>query len=82
MRNAESPSGDRGVDQLATRERQAGPYGVGEMLVLPTKPGSSGVAGAASLAILYYYLRNKRVPGRLSGKMSWRTPHVALRVGV
>ena len=25
-RNTGSPSGDRGLDQLATRERQAGPY--------------------------------------------------------
>jgi len=30
------------MDQLATRERQAGPYGVTEGLVVPTKPGNSG----------------------------------------
>jgi integrase len=42
MRNTGSPSGDRGVDQLATRERQAGPYGMAERLVVPMKPGNSG----------------------------------------
>jgi hypothetical protein len=42
MRNTGSPSGDRGVDQLAARERQAGPFGMAERLVLPTKPGNSG----------------------------------------
>jgi hypothetical protein len=30
-RNTGSPSGDQGIDQLATRERQAGPYGVAEI---------------------------------------------------
>jgi hypothetical protein len=34
MRNTGSPSGDRGVDQLAARERQAGPFGMAERLVL------------------------------------------------
>jgi hypothetical protein len=29
-------------DQLATRESQAGPCGVAERSVLPTKPGNSG----------------------------------------
>ena len=42
MRNTGSPSGDRSVDQLATRERQAGPYGMAERLVVPMKPGNSG----------------------------------------
>ena len=32
----------RGIDQLATRERQAGPYGVAERLVRPMKPGNAG----------------------------------------
>ena len=41
-RNTGSPSGDPNKDQLATRERQAGPYGVAERLVVPTKPGNSG----------------------------------------
>jgi hypothetical protein len=41
-RNTGSPSGDRGRDQLATRESQAGPYGVAERSVVPTKPGNSG----------------------------------------
>ena len=41
-RNTGSPSGDRGMDQLATRERQAGPSGMAERLVVPTKPGNSG----------------------------------------
>jgi hypothetical protein len=30
------------LDQLATRERQAGPYGVAERLVRPMKPGNAG----------------------------------------
>ena len=42
MRNTGSPSGDRGVDQLAAGERQAGPFGMAERLVVPTKPGNSG----------------------------------------
>ena len=29
-------------DQLAARERQAGPFGVAERLVLPMKPGNAG----------------------------------------
>jgi hypothetical protein len=41
-RNTGSPSGDRGRDQPATRERQAGPYGVAERLEVPRKPGNSG----------------------------------------
>src|ERR1700747_57324 len=41
-RNTGSPSGDRGRDQLATRERQAGPYGVTERLAVLTKPGNAG----------------------------------------
>jgi hypothetical protein len=42
IRNTGSPSGDRGVDQLATRERPAGPFGMAERLVVPMKPGNSG----------------------------------------
>ena len=35
--------GGRGPhDQLATRERQAGPFGMAERLVVPMKPGNSG----------------------------------------
>jgi len=42
-RNTGSPSGDPKLkDQLATRERQAGPYGVAERLVRPMKPGNAG----------------------------------------
>ena len=37
-----SPSGDRGRDQLAARERQAGPFGVAEGSVVPRKLGNSG----------------------------------------
>ena len=37
-----SPSGDRGKDQLATRERQAGTCGVAERPVVPMKPSNSG----------------------------------------
>ena len=40
--NTGSPGGDRLSDQPATRERQAGPYGVAERSVLPMKPGNSG----------------------------------------
>ena len=42
MRNTGSPSGDRDMDQLATRERQTGPCGMAEGLAVPTKPGNSG----------------------------------------
>jgi hypothetical protein len=38
MRNTGSPSADRGVDQLATRERQAGPYGMAERLAAHEEP--------------------------------------------
>ena len=41
-RNTGSPSGDCGRNQLAARERQAGPYGMAERLVRPMKPGNSG----------------------------------------
>jgi hypothetical protein len=41
-RNTGNPSGDRSRDQRATRERQAGPYGVAERLAVPRKPGNSG----------------------------------------
>jgi hypothetical protein len=42
IHNTGSPSGDRGVDQLATRERQAGPTGMAERPAVPLKPGNSG----------------------------------------
>ena len=42
IHNTGSPSGDRGVDQLAARERRAGPTGMTERLAVPTKPGNSG----------------------------------------
>ena len=38
----EAPAVIAGVDQPATRERQAGPYGVAERLVVPMKPGNAG----------------------------------------
>jgi len=38
-RNTGSPSGDRSLDQLATRESQAGPCGVAERLGVPRKAG-------------------------------------------
>jgi hypothetical protein len=38
IRNTGSPSGDRGMDQLAARERQAGLTGMAERLVVLTKP--------------------------------------------
>ena len=40
--NTGSPSGDRRCDQLAPRERQAGPYGVAERLVVLMKPSNGG----------------------------------------
>jgi len=40
--NTGSPSGGCRRDQLATRESQAGPYGVAERPVRPTKPGNAG----------------------------------------
>ena len=40
--NTGSPSGDRGCDQPASRERQAGPYGVTERPVVLMKPGNAG----------------------------------------
>jgi hypothetical protein len=42
--NTGSPSGERFGDQLAPRERQAGPSGVRERLVVPMKPGNAGRA--------------------------------------
>src|SRR5258705_5621822 len=42
IRNTGSPSGDRRMDQLAARERKAGPFGMAERLVVLTKPGNSG----------------------------------------
>jgi hypothetical protein len=41
-RNTGSPSGDRSMDQLAARERKAGPTGMAEKLVVLMKPGNSG----------------------------------------
>ena len=41
-RNTGNPSGDGRGDQLATRERQAGPYGVTERPVVPMKQGNTG----------------------------------------
>ena len=42
IRNTGSPSGDCGRNQLAARERKAGPYGMTERLAVLTKPGNSG----------------------------------------
>ena len=42
IRNTGSPSGDCCTDQQETRERQAGPTGMAEGLVVLTKPGNSG----------------------------------------
>jgi hypothetical protein len=48
VRNTGSPSGDCSTDQLASRERPAGPFGMAERLVVPTKPGNSdGAKGPA-----------------------------------
>ena len=40
--NTGNPSGDRSWDQLATRESQAGPYGMTERPAVPVKPGNAG----------------------------------------
>ena len=40
--NTGSPNGDRRRDQPATRESQAGPFGVAERSVVPRRPGNSG----------------------------------------
>jgi hypothetical protein len=42
IRNTGSPSGDGRVNQLAARERKAGPFGMAEKLVVPMKPGNAG----------------------------------------
>jgi hypothetical protein len=42
MHNTGSPSGDRVMDQLATRERQASPFGMAERLVVLMKLVNSG----------------------------------------
>jgi hypothetical protein len=42
IHNTGSPSGDRGVDQLAARERKAGPTGMAEGLAVLMKPGNAG----------------------------------------
>jgi hypothetical protein len=42
IRNTGSPSGDRSEEQLAARERKAGPYGMAERLVVLMKPGNTG----------------------------------------
>ncbi len=49
IRNTGSPSGDRRTGQLAARERQAGLTGMAERLVVPTKPGNSGVGKGPQL---------------------------------
>src|SRR5262252_1055961 len=40
--NTGSPSGDRSMNQPATRERQARPCGVAERFVVPMKPSNVG----------------------------------------
>ena len=42
IHNTGSPSGDRGVDQLAARERRAGLTGMAEGLAVLRKPGNAG----------------------------------------
>ena len=41
-RNTGSPSGNCGMNQLAAREKKAGPTGMAERLVVLVKPGNSG----------------------------------------
>src|ERR1700758_4879837 len=47
--NTGSPGGGRFGDQLAPRERQAGPFGVAERLVGAMKPGNAGRAKGPQL---------------------------------
>jgi hypothetical protein len=42
IRNTGSPSGDRNADQLAARERKAGPTGMAERPAVLMKPGNAG----------------------------------------
>jgi hypothetical protein len=42
IHNTGSPSGDGNFNQLAARERQAGPTGMAERLEVPMKPGNAG----------------------------------------
>ena len=42
IRNTGSPSGDYKMNQLAARERKAGPTGMAERLAVPMKLGNSG----------------------------------------
>ena len=42
IRNTGSPSGDCSTNQLAARERRAGPTGMAERLVVLLKPGNAG----------------------------------------
>jgi len=63
IRNTGSPSGDRDVDQLAARERRAGPIGMAERLVVLTKPGNSGGGKGPQL---------KADARRDDGKGDWR----------
>ena len=42
IRNTGSPSGDCRTNQLAARERKAGPTGMAEGLVVLAKPGNAG----------------------------------------
>ena len=74
IRNTGSPSGDRGVDQLATRERQAGPTGMAERLAVPLKPGNSGGGKGPQLK---GDARSDEGPRELA--MSLTTPQVVFR---
>ena len=42
IHNTGSPSGDGSTNQLAARERKAGPTGMAEGLVVLRKPGNAG----------------------------------------
>ncbi len=72
-RNTGSPSGDRGVDQLATRERQAGPSGVAERLVVPMKPGNCRWREGASVE------RKRKKRQRTEGLVMSLTTHQVFR---
>ena len=65
IRNTGSPSGDCCTDQLATRERQAGPTGMAERLAVPVKPGNSGGGKGPQL---------KADARSDDGKGDWRKP--------
>jgi len=67
-RNTGNPNGDGNCDQLATRERRAGPYGVAERSVVTEEAGNAGGGKGPQLEIN----ATSNAEGRLA--MSLTTP--------